>query len=176
MTYADIFTAYYRQPKAIPGYSLYTATPDGRVFTNKLRKGELSPSVDKNGYVRFYLHGDNGKRKGVYAHQIVALTYIPNPNNKPEVNHIDHDKSNNSVKNLAWVTHQENIQHDWAKGKRKAIYGEDVAGHKYTAKLVNEIRSLFDSGLHTQSELARKYKMPFPTIHVIVRRKQWRTV
>lgn len=50
------------------------------------------------------------------VHREVALAFIPNPYNLPEVNHIDGDKHNNHVSNLEWVTHQQNVQHSFDTG------------------------------------------------------------
>jgi hypothetical protein len=136
----------------------------------------MVPGIDKNGYVRYSLISDNGKRKGMYAHQIVALTYIPNPSNKPNVNHKDFDKANNSISNLEWCTHLENIRHDWKYNRRKKLEGVANPGNKYPESLIIKLRRLFDTGEYTQMELARNFNMPFPTIHVIVRRKQWRNI
>lgn len=156
----------------IPEYSTYSVTRDGRVWSNRLRKGWLTPNVDKNGYHRIHMIGDSGKRKGVYAHQIVALVYIPNPENKLEVNHLDHNKSNNCVENLAWCTHRENIQHDWANGKRRPNY----SGQKYSISLIKRIRRMFNSGKYTQMEISRMFSIPQPTIYVIVRHKTWENI
>lgn len=158
--------------KQIPGYSSYSVTDDGRVWSHRLRSGWLAPSVDRNGYIRFHMEGDNGKRKGMYIHQLVALTYIPNPDGKPNVNHKDFNKANNSVSNLEWCTHLENIRHDWSAGRRKALPGGTSS--KYSLALVDELRSLYDSGLHTQTELSRRFGVPQSTVHVIVRHKHWR--
>lgn len=59
----------------------------------------------------------NGKRKAFYIHQLVAKTYIPNPLNLTEVNHIDHNPENNSVTNLEWISHKNNCE-DAAKFRR----------------------------------------------------------
>lgn len=55
----------------------------------------------------------NGKTMNKYVHRLVAQAFIPNPLNKPEVNHLDFDKLNNNIQNLEWVTEKENIQHSY---------------------------------------------------------------
>lgn len=62
----------------------------------------------------------NGKMKNIYIHRLVAMTFIPNPENKPCVGHKDHDRANNSVENLYWCTHAENTQHGVRDGKINA--------------------------------------------------------
>lgn len=161
--------------KIIPGYSKYKATRDGRVRTNRLRKGWLTPTVDKNGYIRYYLIGDDGKRKGMYIHQIVARTYIPNTENKPQVNHIDGNKANNSIGNLEWCTHRENILHDWKMGRRKGLEGESGSGSKKTVAEVEKIRQMYKYG-STQVELGKIFDISQPTISQIVRKVTWRNV
>ena len=63
----------------------------------------------------------NGKVKKIQVHCLVAQTFIPNPKNKPEVNHIDGNKQNNNVTNLEWVTTKENMQHALRKKLRPLI-------------------------------------------------------
>jgi hypothetical protein len=77
----------------------------------------LSPGKDFNGYFKVNLN-KNGKSKNYFVHRLVALAFIPNPENKPQVNHKDLDKINNNLSNLEWVTHQENISHAFANGMR----------------------------------------------------------
>ena len=91
--------------KDYPNYLIYE---DGRVYTNNKRKGFLKPNVNKKGYHILNLYC-NGKQKMFSVHRLVALHYIPNPDNKPQVDHIDRNKQNNHVSNLRWVTSQENI-------------------------------------------------------------------
>jgi hypothetical protein len=55
----------------------------------------------------------NGKSKRFYIHRLVAIIYIPNPSNKPWVNHIDGNRSNNNINNLEWSTISENIKHSY---------------------------------------------------------------
>lgn len=70
----------------------------------------LSCRKDKKGYLRVYLD-DNRKTKFISVHRLVAIVFIPNELEKPQVNHIDGVKTNNNVENLEWVTNQENQLH-----------------------------------------------------------------
>lgn len=81
----------------------------GNLGTIKSKYGRvLSSYVDSAGYhrVRIVAQGN----PSCFVHRIVAQTYVPNPSGLTDVNHIDHDKSNNAVENLEWVTHRENMQ------------------------------------------------------------------
>jgi hypothetical protein len=91
----------------IEGYNNYLIYETGDVFNNKKNRF-LKPSKMKNGYIKVELC-KNGKQKTFKIHRLVAEYYIPNPENKPEVNHIDGDKCNNSVENLEWNTRKENM-------------------------------------------------------------------
>ena len=64
----------------------------------------------KNGYLHVDIH-ENGRATKVALHRLLALQYLPNPENKRTVNHIDGNKLNNSLLNLEWATDSENIQH-----------------------------------------------------------------
>lgn len=74
----------------------------------------LKIQVDKNGYNYVSFH----KRK-FKIHRLVAEAFIPNPENKPQVNHIDGNKQNNEVENLEWATAQENLNHAFRIGLKK---------------------------------------------------------
>jgi len=85
----------------------YLVTKDG-IVTKGDRVISLRP--DKDGYLRFTWN-ENGKKTRKVVHRFVAQTYIPNPDNLPQVNHIDGDKTNNNVDNLEWCTQNHNMQH-----------------------------------------------------------------
>lgn len=70
----------------------------------------LKPIVDAWGYVRVNL-SSGGKVKAHKIHRLVAQAYIPNPDNLSDINHLDEDKSNNSVDNLEWCSHKDNCNH-----------------------------------------------------------------
>lgn len=77
------------------------------------------PFPNKKGYLRVQLYKNN-KRRNLRVHRLVALAFIPNPDNKPKVNHIDGDPTNNVVSNLEWVTGEENRAHQRLLEKGKA--------------------------------------------------------
>ena len=110
--------------KDIPGYEgLYQVSSLGRVKslerdTKRLRPQHIRERMLKprnGGYLQVYL-ADAGKREAVYIHRLVAQAFIPNPDNKPIANHKDGNKHNNSVENLEWCTHQENVLHAYLTG------------------------------------------------------------
>lgn len=68
----------------------------------------LKSSIQQQGYCTVGIRDNSGHTKTVAIHRLVAITFLPNPYNKREVNHIDGDKTNNSVANLEWATTLEN--------------------------------------------------------------------
>ena len=84
----------------------YSVSDDGKVRNDKTGK-ELKPNTDKDGYL-YYVLCYRGDRRTVKAHRLVAETWIPNPDNKPAVDHINGDRTDNSADNLRWVTNKEN--------------------------------------------------------------------
>ena len=98
-------------------YKGFYGIKDGRVFSNKGAHGairELKPVLQKcnNGYYLICCGRDeNGKANQILWHRFIAEIFIPNPNNLPQVNHLDEDKGNCCVDNLEWSTHVDNIRH-----------------------------------------------------------------
>lgn len=94
--------------KVIPGYSDYYAGYDGTIYSSKSDKLKKL-RVTRDGYLLVNLYDEEHKVHSELVHRLIALTWLPNPEDKPEVHHKDEDKTNNSVTNLAWVTSKENI-------------------------------------------------------------------
>lgn len=96
--------------KDIQGYEgLYAITDQGQVWSYR-KKGFLVPR-DKNGYYQVHLTDRDGKLIDYAIHRLVAQAFIPNPENKPTVQHEDEDKHNNNVSNLSWATYSEQVNY-----------------------------------------------------------------
>lgn len=92
-----------------------------RKVWNYTKKGRILKQTSNNhSYFYVSLNKDGNIQKHCYIHRLVAEAFIPNPDNLPQVNHIDFDKSNNKVNNLEWCTDIENKQH-YIKSKRRKI-------------------------------------------------------
>lgn len=99
--------------KLVPGFDDYFALDTGDVISEKYgRLRMLAPHTIKGGYLRVRVCV-GGKSSGQLVHRMVALAFVPNPENKPEVNHKDGNKLNNRADNLEWVTRGENLSHSY---------------------------------------------------------------
>ena len=92
----------------------YRIEKDGRIYSLRRNK-YLIPKLNHDGYLRIQIW-DKGKCSFVAIHRLVAQEYIPNPENKPFVNHINGNKRDNRVENLEWCTQKENIHHAFKTG------------------------------------------------------------
>ena len=108
----------------------------------------LSQWVDNVGYYQVVFR-QNGKRRYVRVHRLIAETLLPNPNNLPQVNHIDGNKLNNKIENLEWTTNAKNTQHGYDNNlyKNRSRKHSVVAINKITGEQFefNSIRSCADN-------------------------------
>lgn len=90
---------------------------DGKLYNRKTKKYRKW-STNNSGYL-FVAIAENGKLINVLQHRLLAESFIPNPENKKEVNHINGNKHDNCLSNLEWCTHSENIKHAYDTGLKK---------------------------------------------------------
>lgn len=124
--------------RAVVGYEgYYEVSNMGNVRSLPRQTGKygfngcwLRPSINEGGYRQVTLSVD-GISKTITVHRLVAMAFVPNPDGKPQVNHIDENKLNNNAENLEWVTLHENVLHS-AKGegsrKGKAVAKMNING------------------------------------------------
>ncbi len=101
---------------------------------------KLTPHKSRDGYLRLGLR-TNGVRKYFNTHRLVAQSFIPNPDNKPFVNHIDGDKSNNRVENLEWCNQSENMKHAYRTGLKYPSHPKAVIQCTLDGEVVGEFSS-----------------------------------
>ena len=141
----------------------YVITNDGKIF-NKKRGNELKPQLNGKGYLRVYI----GK-KLYFVHRLVAEKYIPNPENKPQVNHKDGNKLNNCVNNLEWVSNKENRKH--ALKNNLHLFGEKCSWSKLTEEDVIFIRNNKHLGI---KNLMNIFNVSRSTISDVINFRTWK--
>ncbi len=130
------------------------------VSTGRVLKG----AVSDYGYIRYSMF-----KKNIKAHRLVAILYIPNPNNYPQINHINGIKTDNRVENLEWCTCQNNIDHAISIGLARNKF------KKLNTNSVLEIRELYFNGV-TQSHLSRMFGVCPKTIRQVINRQTYKYI
>jgi len=150
------FDGEYRTMKDNPNHIILS---DGRVWSIR-RNRFMKTQHHRNGYLFAGTFNYKGKRQMCLTHRLVAANFIEDSNGYDEVNHLDMDKLNNSIKNLEWTDHASNMRHSSGIGimGRQRIISPEVA---------NEIRSLNANG-KSRKELATQYNVGLSTIGKII--------
>lgn len=149
----------------------YFVSENGSVYSihnNKIKR--MTPQKQKHGYYLVHLHKD-GKSYYKWLHRMVAECFIPNPFNKPEVNHKDGDKNNNTASNLEWVTSKENIQHAFEMNLRKN--GEESSNASITEKDAINICKMLESNMYTMKEISEIIGCTYAIIFQIHKKQTW---
>lgn len=164
--------------KDIPGYEgYYQASSLGRIkgktrLVKHYQGGNLvvkerTLKLNTVGPYVSVLLSKEGKHITFLAHRIIAALFVPNPDNKPNVNHKDFNPYNNEADNLEWTTQQENITHSVNAGRN--VKGETHGCHKLTEDQVRKIRS-YDKSYKWLSEI---FGVSYTSIKRIRSRKNW---
>jgi len=135
----------------------------------------LKPQLNKvTGYYSYVFSdwGRGGKDKMKTIHRLVALHFIPNPNNFSEVNHKDGDKTNNKADNLEWVTREQNIRHGFRNGLIKSLQGEKA----HNNVLSNEQVMFIYNYKGNLRQLGRDLNIPYSSIAGIKNGTTWNSV
>jgi len=147
--------------------SQYYITDDCRIY-NSITKRFLNPYQVLNGrsktkkYLGLNLHID-GKQTNVMYHRLIAEAFIPNPNNLPQVNHIDGNLLNNSLDNLEWVSASYNNIHAITNGLRPCKLNQQKA---------DEIRDLINKGIKPK-EIMKLYDIKSTMFYKIKNNQSW---
>lgn len=151
---------------------LFSVSSIGQIKNNKTNR-ILKPTINPTGYyfviVRPY--GRNGGCKAFRVHREVAKAFIPNEENKPTVNHIDGDKLNNSVKNLEWATHKEQVIHAHANNLTNPPKGSNCKLSRLTDEQVTEI---LDNPHIRNIDFARRFNIDRSAISKVRSGKNWK--
>lgn len=175
-----------RKWRDIPGFEgWYQASKAGKIRSKKrtvyycdsARKQVypsvvLIPGVTESGYsiVTLCLYAKRYTRR---VCRLIGLTFIPNPENKPQINHKDGDKRNDAANNLEWSSGSENQLHRYRVLKKGAPTGESRVGSKMSNKGVMKLRKMYSTGKFTQRELGLKFGVSQTTVHEVVYKKRW---
>lgn len=153
----------------IRDFPYYDINENGEV--KRIKTGLILKNKLNRGYFRIGLF-NNGVQKWKTIHRLVAETFIPNPYNKKQINHINGVKTDNRVENLEWCTAKENIQHSWKNGLSYGAPGEKNGSAKLIKEHVNSIRVMLAKGI-SQRKIAILYNVAQSQISGIKTGKAW---
>lgn len=179
--------------KDIEGYEgRYAVTDDGRVWsypkkTGNNRSGRWLKISYSGLYHKVGLYDENMVCRHLNLHRLLAQAYIPNPDNLPQVNHINGDKTDNRLENLEWVTASQNSQHKWDTGLAVASRATRLAAaknisvankkrRKFIPAEILTIRAMVKSKNFSANQVAKCFKVSNGTINDIVHGKSYKEV
>ena len=133
----------------------------------------VHPTVNRKGYEQITIVYTKGKKITTSIHRLVAIAFIHNPENKPQVNHTNGKKNINWDGNLEWVTAKENINHAHVNGLVVADIGEDANSSIYNDAQIHEVCKLLETCKFINTEIAEMTKVGPSTVSKIKCNKGW---
>ena len=154
----------------------YEVREDGDIIirqgTDQFLGKKLTTTLNHSGYPYVHMRMLDGKLKKHYVHRVIAYKFHENPENKPQINHIDGDKLNNHASNLEWATQSENIRHAHDTGLKHGRAGTKHHRSSLTETDVLDIRWLHAMGV-TVRQLAEEYAYSRGSMWQIVTGRTW---
>lgn len=141
---------------------------------NRITNLILKQKTNKDGYMMFNLCPGNGSKITITIHKLVSSAFIPNPDNKPVVNHKNGKKNFNWYKNLEWATYQENTQHAIKTGLSPKN-GTDNPNNKYDEDTIHTVCKLLEDG-HTPTKISKMLGISVTLPENIKRGKLWKEI
>lgn len=135
----------------------------------------MATKLTKCGYVSATLSID-GIHYDVLIHRLVGEAFIPNPENKPEINHKDGSKVLNYVWNLEWSTSKENIDHAWKTGLKQALHGNEITNSIYQESQIIEVCDMLERNCGSFEEISRATGVSSFIIRCVLHGRSWKHI
>lgn len=146
--------------ETVPDFPNYMISSESRIM-NKTTLKMVSISLNKRFRHRAVRLWNSGKTRLLKVYRLKAAAFIPNPENKPQVNHIDGDRMNEDLSNLEWATASENMKHSFASGLCKGFYkkGFDHQKAKLSLEDINLMRRWKNSGFYDPKKICKVFSI-----------------
>lgn len=158
--------------KNVKGFEIYQVSNRGRVKSLKFNKEKILKTRKVKGYEKVNLF-KNHLTTTHYVHRLVAKAFIPNPDSKPFINHVNSVKTDNRADNLTWADASENGTHGW-KSKRVKSPKQGIS-RKFSNSDIRDMRKRFEKG-ETITSIADRYKLNQRSTSDIVHKRSYKHV
>jgi len=155
--------------RKLNNYSNYRVYPDGRIYSEFINRF-ITPTLDGGNYLQVTLVDDNGLRRTIKVHRLVASAFLPNLEEYREINHKDFNKSNNTISNLEWCDRAYNVKYNFSNRNYIAQI-EKVT--PLTIEQVKVIPVLVDYGFSIKL-ISKLFNVGHITIRKIIAGKTWK--